>query len=181
MTQKKVIDNSIKKPHLTKVEHQSFYSSIGPVLVCGQFFGMLPGENLKDWKCSRLEVFSNPFLADGVMAKDERDVTFRWNSFRTIYSLIFLFCGTVESCLGTRRLLRLGFNINFAEGLLFFISAMVRAYLLFGLARRWKEISVMWRKCEEAFLKHPYRVRGWSLAKRIRVTFVVLGLFSISD
>lgn len=137
----------------------SFHQSIGPVLAYGQFFGMLP--------------------VDGVLAKDETQLEFRWKSLKTIYSVIFLLLGTIESCLGTRRLLRLGFKLNFAEGLLFFVSAMVRAFIIFFLARRWKCIIKRWRETEEVFLRPPYKVRGWSLSARIRTIFFVLAFLSL--
>lgn len=118
---------------------------------------------------------------DGVLARDENSLEFRWKSIKTIYSMTFLLFGSVESILGTRRLLRLGFNIKFAEGLLFFISAMIRAFLIFHLAKNWKTIIAKWRKCEDAFLKPPYRVRGWSLSLRIKVIFIVLAMLAIGD
>jgi Trehalose receptor len=142
-------------------ENPSFHQSVGPVLAYGQFFAILP--------------------VDGVLAKDEDQLRFRWKSIKTIYSLLFLFCGTVESCMGTRRLLRLGFNIGFAEGLLFFVTAMIRSYLLFGLARHWKEFIAFWRKCEEAFLHPPYSIRGWSLSSKTRVAFVVLTVIAAGE
>lgn len=135
-------------------ENPSFHQSVGPALAYGQFFGILP--------------------VDGVLAKDETQLAFRWRSIKTVYSMIFLFCGTVESCLGTRRLLRLGFNIQFAEGLLFFIAAMVRSYMFFHLASHWRDIIAYWRKCEDVFLRPPYVIRGWSLRRKIQVAFVVL-------
>lgn len=142
-----------------KTESPSFHQAVGPVLAYGQFFGMLP--------------------VDGVLSDDEDQVEFRWKSAKTIYSVVFLLLGSIESCLGTRRLLRLGFKVNFAEGLLFFISAMVRAYIIFFLARKWKVIIKRWRETEDVFLRQPYRVKGWSLSVRIRVIFVILVVLSI--
>lgn len=145
----------------SKTTNPSFHQSIGPLLAYGQFFGMLP--------------------VDGVLAKDESQVEFRWKSVKTIYSMVFLLLGTIESCLGSRRLLRLGFKINFAEGLLFFISAMVRAYIIFFLARKWKVVIKRWRETEDVFLRHPYRVKGWSLSARVRVIFAVLAALSLGE
>lgn len=139
-------------------ENPSFHQSVGPILTYGQCFGLLP--------------------ADGVLAKDESQVTFSWKSIKTIYSMFFLFCGTVESCMGTRRLLRLGFKVNFAEGLLFFIMAVVRAFIFFNLARQWKVIIGRWRMAEDVFLRAPYRVKGWSLSTKMRVVFSVLAVIS---
>lgn len=138
----------------------SFHQSIGTVLTYGQFFGMLP--------------------VDGVLAKDESVLKFRWKSLKTIYSMAFLFFGTVESCLGVRRLLRLGFNINFAEGLLFFVTAMIRAFMIFRLARNWNAIMKKWKMCEDAFLKPPYRVKGWSLGTKVKVISGIVALLGTS-
>lgn len=117
---------------------------------------------------------------DGISSRDECQVQFRWKSLKTIYSLTFLFCGTVESCLGTRRLLRLGFNIRYVDELMFFVLAMVRSFVFFRLARNWKEIVEMWRKCENVFLQEPYRVKGFRLKVRVRVVFTVLAALALS-
>lgn len=138
----------------------SFHNSVGPVLVFAQFFGVMP--------------------VSGVLAKNEDGVKFKWMSIRTVYSMLFLLFGTIESSLGTRRFLRLGFNVHFSEGLLFFITAMIRAFMFFKLAREWRTIIEYWRKCEEPFLRHPYVVKGWSLTKKIRVVFFVLVSLSLS-
>lgn len=141
-------------------KHESFHQAVGPALLLGQLFGMLP--------------------VDGVLAHSEKDLNFRWNSPKTIYSIFFLFCGTIESCLGTRRLLRLGFNIHFAESFLFFITAMIRAYMLFFLGRKWKFIMMRWHNCENVFLREPYKTKGWSLSRRIRVVFTIAVLLVLS-
>lgn len=141
-------------------DNPSFHQSVGFALTYGQCFGMLP--------------------VDGVLAYDENQVKFRWKSIKTIYSMVFLFCGTVESYLGISRLLRLGFKINFAEGLLFFIAAILRASMLFRLARKWNFFIKRWRECEDPFLKAPYRIKGWSLSRKINILFAILALLSIS-
>lgn len=152
-----------KSPGVDKSDNNknpSFHNSVGYAFVYGQFFGLLP--------------------FDGVLAKDENQVEFRWKSLKTIYSLIFLFCGTAESAMGIRRLLRLGFKLNFAEGLLFFILSMVRSFILFHLARNWKTIIKRWRTCEDVFLRDPYRVKGWSLRRKITTIFFIMAALSMS-
>ena len=64
---------------------KSFQEAVGPILVIGQCFGSLPVE--------------------GILSKDIANLKFRWKSFRTIYSIIFLICGTIESAMAVRRLL----------------------------------------------------------------------------
>lgn len=118
---------------------------------------------------------------DGVCSRDENQIQFCWKSLKTIYSMIFLFCGTVESLLGTRRLLRLGFNIQYVDELMFFILAMIRSFIFFRIARNWKEIVEMWRKCENVFLQEPYRVKGLRLKVKIRVSFAIMAAFALSE
>lgn len=117
---------------------------------------------------------------DGVLSGDESQLQFRWKSLKTIYSMTFLFCGTVESCLGTRRLLRLGFNIHYVEGLMFFTLAAIRAFIFFRLARNWQDIMKMWSKSENVFLFEPYHVKGFSLKTKLRAVFAVLAILAIS-
>jgi Trehalose receptor len=151
----------VVKSKLKPTKNMSFHRIIGPCLVYGQVFGMLPVNNV------RLD--------------DENKLEFRWFSFKTVYSMIFLFCGTAESCLGVLRLLRRGLSIQHFEALIFFILAVVRAFIFLNLAKNWKKIMVMWKKCESPFLTSPYRIKGWSLISRIRVTFVVLALLSFGN
>lgn len=94
---KKIIEQFVNKCQMAKVtkssgvekpeecKNPSFHNSVGYAFVYGQFFGLLP--------------------FDGVLAKDENQVEFRWKSLKTIYSVLFLFCGTAESAMGVRRLL----------------------------------------------------------------------------
>lgn len=118
---------------------------------------------------------------DGVLAKCEKDLKFRWKSPITIYSVFFLLCGTIESFLGTRRLLRLGFNIHFAENFLFFITAMIRAYIMFHLGRKWSIIMMKWRNLEDVFLREPYKCKSWRLSTQVRLVFTIFAVLSLSE
>lgn len=102
------------------VQNKSFQELVGRLLRFGQFFALLP-------------VINNS-------SSDESQLKFKWKSFRTIYSLIFLIFGSIEIFLETRRILVIGFSIAYAEDLLFYITSMVRAFLLFRLALKWKII-----------------------------------------
>lgn len=151
---------TVVKPKNEETRSSTFHEAVGPCMAYGQFFGMIP--------------------VDGILADDESQLEFRWKSLKTIYSMTFLLCGTVESCLGTRRLLRLGFNMHYVEGLMFFLLAALRGFLFFHLAKKWKEIMKFWQKCENVFLHEPYRVKGFNLKVKIRVVFAVLTVLSIS-
>ncbi|KAG5679798.1 hypothetical protein PVAND_009336 [Polypedilum vanderplanki] len=132
--------------------NESFHQAVGPALFFGQFFGMLP--------------------VDGILSRKEEDLKFRWRSPRTIYSVFFLFCGSIETAVATRRLVRLGFNIHFAEAFLFYITAMVRSFFIFQMGMKWNLIIKKWRELENVFLYEPYKlIKGWKLSTQIRVVF----------
>lgn len=153
---------SLHRKSTAKPQLQSFQEAIGPVLVLGQCFGSMPVE--------------------GILSKDIGNLKFRWNSLRTIYSIVFLTCGTIESCMAVRRLLRLGFNINFAETMIFFVSSMGRAFVLFQMARKWNMFMKFWSQCENVFLHSPYEnLKGWSLGRKIRISSVCLVLLLIGN
>ena len=151
----KVIKLKVKPPNSL-----SFHEIIGPCLVFGQLFGLVP--------------------VNGIMCSDETKIEFRWTALRTIYSLVYLFCGTADSIMGVERILRRGFSIYQLEGLIFFSLAAIRAFIFFHLAIKWKRIMSKWKRCEKPFLSTPYGVHGWSLSKRIRTIFVVLVVLGIS-
>jgi hypothetical protein len=144
------------------VEHESFHQAIGPCLVLSQFFGMLP--------------------VQGIMDKSENNLKFEWKSVRTFYALLFLLFGGIDSATGIRRFFRLGFNIKFAEALLYFLSAIIRAGFLLKIATKWQEIMMKFHECEKSFLHHPYeKKKGLTLTTRIRVFFFTNVLGSVSE
>jgi gustatory receptor len=144
-----------------QIVNESFHCAVGPALLFGQLFGMLPVEN--------------------VLGRHEENLRFRWRSPRTIYSIFFLVCGSIESAVGTRRLVRLGFNIHFAESFMFLLTTMLRSFYIFRLAMKWQQIMLKWRELESVFLRAPYKVKGWSLSRKIRSVFAFLMTFVIGE
>lgn len=150
-----------KSPEQPQQCHESFHEAVKPVILCGQFFGLVPVDNL--------------------LQPDEKKLEFRWKSIKTIYSLIFLFLGSIESAVGIRRFIRLGFNIHFTESLLFLITAMIKALLMFLIGRKWKEIMVKWRKCENIFLQSPFDIDGWKLKTKLRFVAMLFFCFVLGE
>jgi hypothetical protein len=109
-----------------------------------------------------------------VLNADVTKLRFSWKSFRVIYTVFFLLLGTFESGLVVRGLFRMGFNIGFAEGLLFFVTSMIRAYIIFAIGIKWKEVMVFWHSCEKDFLKYPYVEEGMKLKTKCRLIFAVM-------
>lgn len=137
--------------------YETFHEAIGPVLLFAQFFGCVPCEN--------------------ILQKDEKKIEFRWKSLRTIYSFLFFLFAFIELVVGSRRLFRRGFyNIHFAEGYLFLLTAIIKFTMMFRLGRNWQKIMVKWRDFENPFLHHPYEFKGMKLKVKIRIvgTFFII-------
>lgn len=142
-------------------ENESFHQAIGPCLLFSQIFGMLP--------------------VYGLLDRDEKNLKFQWKSLRTFYAIVFLFFGGIDSGTGIRRFFRLGFNIKFAEALLFFISGIMKAAFVLNTARNWREIMMKFHELEKPFLHFPYeRKSGLSLKLKVRLVFFTNVTVSIS-
>ncbi|KAG5679797.1 hypothetical protein PVAND_009335 [Polypedilum vanderplanki] len=145
----------------TETKNKSFQKSIGPVLTFGQVFAMLPVDNITS-------------------DVNEDKLQFRWISFKTIYAIIFLVLGSIESCLASRRIFVIGFSIIYVETFLFYVISMAKSFMIFRLATKWKEIMRRWSENEKVFLSAPYEIKGWSLRTKLTVVFciMVFGVFS---
>jgi gustatory receptor len=133
--------------------NSSFCETSGKFFAFSQFFGMLPVIN--------------------VTKGDESKLRFSWKSKRTIYSIIFILCGSLEGVLAIKRLMRRQFSIHFTEGVSFFVTTIIRAIIVFKIAIKWKEIMLFWRRCEDPFLRNPYCEKGWKLEKKCSFLFKV--------
>lgn len=152
---------SVKKNE-RKYPLESFQEVIRPCLTSSQCLGVMP--------------------VSGLSSHNPDQYEFKWKSAKVVYAVIFLIFGTIDSCTGIRRLFRLGFNFYFAESLLFFVSAMARAFLIFRIALNWPEIMKRWRECEKSFLYQPYAENpGWKLRTLVRWNFFVVAFVSLGN
>lgn len=141
-------------------KNESFHSAFGPCLVISQFFGILS--------------------VKGAMGKDENCLQFQWFSLRTIYALTFLFFASIDAGTGIRRFFRLGFNIKFAESLLFFLTGMAKASIFLRIATHWREIMLKWHEYEKPFLHSPYEgMKSWKLKTKVRLIFSIIVIVSL--
>lgn len=136
------------------VKISSFHQSIGHFIAFSQFFAILPVEN--------------------VLQADESKLKFSWTSFRTIYALSWYICASIEGIIATKGMFTKGFDVHQVEVLMFFVLSPIRAFLCFHLARHWKKIMMIWRKCEENFLKPPFSEKGWKLTTKARAMLINL-------
>lgn len=126
----------------------SFFAAIGPILQISQWFGLMP--------------------VDGVNSKNISSVKFRWKSLKSLYSFLFVVCGSIEAILCIRLILHRGLTLGYSITLCFQLSSMSVAIFQINLATKWKSFMELWYQKESVFLKAPYRVRGWTLKQKIR-------------
>lgn len=139
----------------------SFHEAIGPVLWISQFFGILP--------------------ANGVCSKDISNISFRWTSLKTVYSLLFLICGWIECLLSLRLLVTRGISISQASSSSFLLTSIVGACSLFGIAQNWNMLMKFWYDSEKVFLEAPYKVCGWPLKRKIQLWAATIGILSLGN
>lgn len=130
----------------------SFHEAIGPVVFVAQFFGVLP--------------------VDGVNSGEISGLRFRWKSIKTIYSLVFVICGSVECVLCLRLVFQRGLSLSYCSALTFYTVSVLGAIYMIKLASKWKYLMKVWYECEKVFLKAPYKMHGWPL-KRVTILWSV--------
>ena len=141
-------------------ENTSFHESIGEFNAFCQYFALLPVSN--------------------VLQSDENKLKFSWKAKRTIYALCWLIFASIEGIVAIKRLFRFGFNVHYFEVLMFFVLSPARTFIVFSLARNWKQIMQFWRLCENGFLNYPFKENGWKLATKCRIILIILILQTFS-
>lgn len=139
----------------------SFHDAIGPVLQVAQVFGLMP--------------------VDGVASKNISNTKFRWKSLKTIYSLLFLSCGTIELLLCLSLMFENGMSLEMSRTLFFMFISMISAFFFFKTAMNWENLMKLWFENEKVFLKFPYTIRGSSLKRRIRLWAVLVGILTLCN
>lgn len=139
----------------------SFHDAIGPVLLVSSFFGLMPVNN--------------------VNSNDIADIDFRWKSVKTIYSLTFIICGSIECLLYFRLCMDKGLTLVATSSLSFYVTSVLGAIYIFNFATNWKRLMKLWYKSEKIFLKAPYTVNGWPLKRKIRVWAATIGFLALSN
>lgn len=66
-------------------------------------------------------------------------------------------------------------------GFVFFSCSLSCGIIFLFLAQKWKDLAMMWYRCEKVFLNLPYKECGWRLSTKIRVTAVAILLLAIGE
>jgi gustatory receptor len=137
----------------------SLHEAIGPVLKVAQVFGLMP--------------------IDGVMSKDVENLEFKWKSFKTMYTLVFLVLGTAECLLCCRLIFKKGLTLSLSSELSFYLISMIGAFYILKLATKWKYLMKVWFDSEKVFLKSPYVNLKLSMKRKIRLWAALIGFLSL--
>lgn len=137
----------------------------------------------------------------GIKQPDECKVIFNWRSLRIMLSVIYVVLGLVANILYLRRISQIGINAKnigeqehlafitylfthaffiYSVGSVFFSFSVIGNIFFFMLAQNWNMVMTKWRYYEEIFLKPPYKVVGWRLSTKIRITATLIFLLAIS-
>lgn len=154
-------NQSLDKNYNSEIKNKSFHESIGYFTAFSQCFALLPVLN--------------------VLQPDESKLRFSWKARRTIYTLIWLIFASIEGICVIKRRIKHGFSVNYVETLMFFILSPARAAILFNLARHWKNIMQYWRRCEDGFLKYPFKEKGLKLMTKCKIILVTLILQTFGE
>uniref|UniRef100_A0A336M5Z9 CSON012659 protein n=1 Tax=Culicoides sonorensis TaxID=179676 RepID=A0A336M5Z9_CULSO len=127
----------------------SFHRAIYPVLFVAQIFGLFP--------------------VQGISTKNASHLKFKWISFRTLYSILFIFYCIFITFAEIYRM-----HVNNADdtsakslaGLIFFIVTTCASMILFYISTKWREIMIFWEKNESVFQRKPYSTSN-TLKKKI--------------
>lgn len=128
---------------------ESFQEAFRPVIKLSQYFGVFP--------------------IDFVDKNNPKKIVFRWKSLKTIYSLIFIVCCSIECSLSLRLAVTGGsISLSGSSGFTYLFVSGFGAMCLLRLAHKWPKLMEQWEKHEIVFVTDPaYRIEGMSLKKKI--------------
>lgn len=139
----------------------------------------------------------------GIRQSHPAGLKFDWRSLPFVWTCVFLVCGTVKTLLLLSSLRKVGINssnigisasfcwlshlpfftINihfyFTVGLVFFSCGIFASTLFLLLAKRWRNLMIMWAHFEAVFLALPYKKNRWSLAMKVRLMSLCIMFLAI--
>lgn len=109
----------------------------------------------------------------GISSKFAEDLSFRWMSFRTCYSLIVIVCFGVTSGFMAMFVISIDFNFDSVETLIFYGSIFAISLAFFQLATKWPAVVSEWQMVESQLpMLRTDRERS-ALASHIRMIIMI--------
>lgn len=143
---------------MSQMKAGSFYDAISAILRTIQYFGLLP--------------------VQGLAKKDIFSLKFKWKSFLTFYSIIFIILGLIDTSALFYESFMDSFSLKNTSSLSFYFICLCNATNFFILAQKWPKLMVYWYEHEKVFLQHPYFIQGWSLKRKMRIVAFIFGFLA---
>ncbi|XP_055543532.1 uncharacterized protein LOC129729076 [Wyeomyia smithii] len=143
-------------------EIDDFWAALRPIIFVSQLFSLFPVE--------------------GIFAKDNQQIVFRWVSLRTFYSLSMLGMGGLVIVAQLNHVASSNVTASSIAAILYYAFNYGGMICFLIIAIQWRTIMSKWRSYEEVFLHPPYWRFGRSMRFYIRaVGCTVLLLAFIED
>ncbi|EDW19618.1 gustatory receptor 64e [Drosophila mojavensis] len=135
------------------VHNGSFLEAIKPVLIIAQIFALMP--------------------VRGISSKYAEDLSFRWQSFRSYYSLIVIVLFGISSGFNAMFVILVNFDFDSVETLIFYASIFAISVAFFQLAMKWPSVVLEWQMVESQLpMLRTERERA-ALASHIRMIIMI--------
>lgn len=124
------------------------------------------------------------FPLSGLFTADSSSLKFKWFSFISLLSFVFLALNLMNFILESRIILENDLNLGTSSVLIFSFAFLLGNLLLILLAHQWPTIILQWRQVEKIFLQSDmYSVGvGFDLRKKImRIWCIMLVLMIVEN
>lgn len=124
------------------------------------------------------------FPLDNISSNNPDAIKFKWKSFRTIFSLLFLLSSFSVAFLVLYKKAEEGsLSPSNIIGFIFYGNCACVCLFFFLLSQHWQKIMIFWSKSEQCFstLKYKNNLKSWSLKKRINVCLYTMLLLAFLE
>lgn len=121
---------------------------------------------------------------DNISSNNPEAIKFKWKSFRTIFSLLFLLSSFSVAYLVLYKKAEEGsLSPSNIIGFIFFGNCACVCLFFFLLSQHWQKIMIFWSKSEQCFstVKYNNNAKSWSLKTRINVCLYTMLLLAFLE
>nr|AUF73061.1 gustatory receptor [Anoplophora chinensis] len=145
------------KPKYVKESRENIVNSLKFFVICSQFLGILPVENITV----------------------PNKLRFRWKSWKVLHTLFFIGMTTVASTLCLLDWFYVGYVFNSLGITIFYSSALVTLILYVNLARSWPKLMTLWCRIDK-IMNNSYGYPK-SLNRRFRIVSATYSILALGN
>lgn len=112
------------------------------------------------------------------------EVKFRWRSFKSAFSSLFVLCSALTMLFSLKSQLDLGpLSPTNIIGTIFFGTCTIICILFFSISQKWRSLMMRWSNIEVKFFCKKYELptTRWKLKKRILVFLIASLLIALFE